>query len=505
MARDSDGLAVRKWAKSETALVSAPTDITPSDGLPASYGLDTFISLEVFNYLWRQVTGLGQDIAQHGVLEWDASQEYLHPSFVIGSDNTLYQSVVAPGGPNPSQDPVTDTGTYWMVASSLDIVTASESTPGIIRTATAAEVLAGTSVSTAVTPVNLKAVTNQLVSNAVDDVTSEPGEYVLTKDSGGKTWPWNTTKGRAILQYEPTKLGILQNNFLQNVPFLSPQHFRGIATDGETIWCSYGNRSGDNLSYHARVGGDYNIYAWTIDGVRDSDKDIYISDSIGLGQETGLVYRGNNLITTIGRRWTNDTKLIVQISVLPATYGTVGNPVGALPNVGDTTRGVITDGNTIWVNHIQSNFLLAYSIDGTRQNTMDIDLSSAGTRFYGVATDGTTIWVCELPDDTSDDDRHVRAFDIATKTYDSGKDISFVGSGVDFTLGTALGYYDKILYVSPSPNVLKYQLPQPRKLTVGSNIYETVGQNEVTGASIGDTIRADLLEDDDFAIVYPVY
>ena len=482
MARDSDGLAVRKWAKSETALALAPTDITPADGLPASYGVDSFISLEVFNYLWRQVTALGEDVAKHGVLEWDASQEYLHPSFVIGSDNNLYQSVQA----NTSQDPVTDSsGTYWTLASSLDIVNASETVPGIIRTATTAEVLAGTSVSTAVTPANLAAVTAELVSNAVDGLTSEPGEYVLSRGDGGRTWPWNTTKGRAVLEYEPTATGVIN---LRTINTISTNHgsaYRGIASNGETIWISRYDR---------------NIYAWTIDGLRDTDKDI-----IGIGSAiTGMAVLGDHLLVAGG----SDVQ-VYSVSISTGTYGNSSELINELPL--GFGRDVATDGNTIWVLFTDArNTLQAYSTNGVRDTGKDIDLSTAnsigrsGAQWYGVASDGITIWAFNRIDNAA------RSWDVATLSRDTTKDIFFGGETLDQPL-LPMDIHGSILYFlsEDTPNILgytvSYQLPRPRKLTVGSTVYETIGQNEVTGASIGDTIRADLLEDDDFAIVYPVY
>ena len=500
MARDSDGLPVRKWAKSETALALAPTDITPADGLPASYGVDSFISLEVFNYLWRQVTALGEDVAKHGVLEWDASQEYLHPSFVIGSDNNLYQSVQA----NTAQDPTIDDGTYWTQASSLDIVNASETVPGIIRTATTAEVLAGTSVSTAVTPADLAAVTTELLSTAADGLTSEPGEYVLSRGDGGRTWPWNTTKGRAVLAYEPTAKGVINLNTLNAIPNVitidyTGGAYRGVATDGETIWASRSNLNSDTT-----------IVAWTIDGARNSDKDITISRSNDFGggttQLAGMAVLDDKLlVVTPGR---NDTYYIVSISIADADYGTVdasfitGNRQTRPTGRKDTA----TDGTTIWL-LLMPGTLQAYSANGVRDTTKDIDLTTVSNSWLGVATDGVTIWAFD------ENDNAAKGWDIATLSRDVTKDIFFgseTGNIADsLTLpmdihGSTLYFFAQNTNTTPK-NVVTYQLPKPRKLTVGSNVYETVGQNEVTGASIGDTIRADLQEDDDFAIVYPVY
>ena len=64
----------------------------------------------VLNELLREVTSLGVEINQHGLLEWDASLSYRHLAMVMGSDDRLYVSVYHSTG----VDPVYNTGnTAW--------------------------------------------------------------------------------------------------------------------------------------------------------------------------------------------------------------------------------------------------------------------------------------------------------------------------------------------------------------------------------------------------------
>ena len=121
MARDSSGLAVRKWAKDQTdaAVVGAPdqqADVTRALGFGLPYAVDRYISLPSFNGMFRELTGLLKDIEAHGVLEWDASVSpgYGHPCLVWGSDGELYESVQAGG---QARDPTTDdSNAYWRLA-----------------------------------------------------------------------------------------------------------------------------------------------------------------------------------------------------------------------------------------------------------------------------------------------------------------------------------------------------------------------------------------------------
>ena len=117
MARDTDGINIRKWASQAGALVeSIITAGVPSraEGFDAPFGADEFFSLEAWNQLLRELTGFLVDVAQHGVLEWTADQEYAHPSIVLASDGLLYRSVQAGG---QAQNPATDASdTFWRLA-----------------------------------------------------------------------------------------------------------------------------------------------------------------------------------------------------------------------------------------------------------------------------------------------------------------------------------------------------------------------------------------------------
>ena len=456
MARDSDGLAIRKWANN-SGLVLAPTDITPADGLPVEYGVDTFLSLEVFNYLWRQVTGLGEDVAQHGVLEWDAAQEYLHPSFVVGSDHNLYQSVQASGGSNTSQDPTTDSsGTYWGIASNIDIAIASESTPGIIRTATIAEVLAGTSLSTAVTPANLAAVTNHLLTEASNALTQEPGEYVFS-ESGAKTWPWNTTKGRVVIDYIDTGIGRQEGLTLQNSNVVGDDTgWRGLANDGVTFWV-VGKRFQEGSI----------IRAWTINGVRDSDKDIATDNDYYYG----ITYFRDNLLLGVSAR-----------SQGPGVYtiNTVsGNQQQVIATTTDDYRGITTDGDTVWVVNDTTHIVEAYSAtDWSRQSGKDITLGYWSNSIWGgAATDGDTVWVYHSQLLAA------LAWTISTKTRDYKKDFALnrvSTRGVDTSAGLTVN--NSILHIITRevigssllnrPRILeRYKLTPDRELVVGDTSY----------------------------------
>ena len=198
MARDVDSLLIRKWAAT-SSLVQTPeaAGLTRSVGLPASYGTTDFLPLEVFNQLWREITGAAVEAGEHGILPWNTGQSYPHDpiSLVIGSDGELYKSVQASGGSLTSQDPTTDTSdTYWE-AFAISVPNSSTTARGIIRTATTAEAVTGTATSPAVTPAGLRA--------AIDAVTppSGAGEHLVTA-AGTTTFamPWNTDTVRVVAQ-----------------------------------------------------------------------------------------------------------------------------------------------------------------------------------------------------------------------------------------------------------------------------------------------------------------
>ena len=112
MARDPDALLIEKWAASGGVQDPEAAGIDRETGWDATYSQPGGPALEraVLNELIREISALGVDINQHGLLEWHSSVSYLHPAMVMGSDGKLYVSVYHSTG----VDPVSDTGnTAW--------------------------------------------------------------------------------------------------------------------------------------------------------------------------------------------------------------------------------------------------------------------------------------------------------------------------------------------------------------------------------------------------------
>ena len=123
MARDIEGLKIRKWADNLTLGGSGriepqnATDVVSREaGWPASYEVDQYPPRGAFNQVWREFSGELVDIAEHGVLEWSMSQNgYIHPAVVLGSDYRLYLSVQSSGGALTAIDPVSNTSrSHWV-------------------------------------------------------------------------------------------------------------------------------------------------------------------------------------------------------------------------------------------------------------------------------------------------------------------------------------------------------------------------------------------------------
>ena len=112
MARDVDGLRLTvapKWASAGTALADTPENegLTRSVGWPISYATvaGDLPTIESFNGLFRELFGALIDLAEHGVLEWAATQPYSHPALVTYGSN-LYISLRDTTGDQP--DTATD-------------------------------------------------------------------------------------------------------------------------------------------------------------------------------------------------------------------------------------------------------------------------------------------------------------------------------------------------------------------------------------------------------------
>ena len=58
----------------------------------------------LFNELLRELTALGVELNQHGLLEWHSAVSYVHPAVVMGSDGQVYVSVADNAGVDPVSD-----------------------------------------------------------------------------------------------------------------------------------------------------------------------------------------------------------------------------------------------------------------------------------------------------------------------------------------------------------------------------------------------------------------
>ena len=154
MARDTDSLLVRKWATASGAVLETPeaSGLTRAVGFPAAYGEDMARSLGLFNQQVREVSAAFVEIAQRGILEWNAAQRYEHQAWVTGSDGNLYRSVRSSGGPTQSQNPVVDLNSAYWLRFVLSVPTSTTARRGTIERATVAEARAGTDTERAVTP-----------------------------------------------------------------------------------------------------------------------------------------------------------------------------------------------------------------------------------------------------------------------------------------------------------------------------------------------------------------
>ena len=160
--RDSDALKNEKWAASGSDGITT-AGLTRSTGWPQSYSQTggNNPEREVINQLFRELTALAVEFNKSGILAWDTSISYLHPAYVVGSDNRLYVSIRNNNGIDPTTDsnesdwkPViaTTDGTIDAPAPPPD---ASSTVKGIVELATATETQTGTDVVRAVTPAGL--------------------------------------------------------------------------------------------------------------------------------------------------------------------------------------------------------------------------------------------------------------------------------------------------------------------------------------------------------------
>lgn len=108
MARDTGALKIEKWAATGNVQDLEDGGVTRSTGWDATYSQagGNLPKREHFNELLRELTALAVELNKHGILSWDTSVSYMHPAYVVVSDNRLYVSVRN----NSGVDPTTDSG-----------------------------------------------------------------------------------------------------------------------------------------------------------------------------------------------------------------------------------------------------------------------------------------------------------------------------------------------------------------------------------------------------------
>ena len=254
--RTPAGLLVKEWASDTGAILRFPESegLSRGRGLPASYDMDNYIAVGLFNQWLNELTAFLKDAENTGILPWvgdietsnieaydsGAGINYLAGEFVLGSDNNVYVCLTSEG--SLTNDPVTDAdNSHWMLlrertepyivgalvlgsdemiyrcrdsAQSLavDPITdtdedtwerfirtvprATEVNPGTVRLATVAETLAGTATDRAITPEGLaEAITDRIATLASDGVvtgaTLTDTTLTLTRSGGRASFSVN--------------------------------------------------------------------------------------------------------------------------------------------------------------------------------------------------------------------------------------------------------------------------------------------------------------------------
>ena len=457
MARDIDGLTLEKWARASGALVEsyATSGITPTDGLPAEYGVNTYLTIKTFNNLWRQLTALGLDVAQRGILEWDTSQEYLHPAWIVGSDSKLYRSVQSSTG----QDPTTDASdTYWKLFVPT-VPLRSTDQRGIVNIASEVKALRGANNLAAITPAGLTGLINKLIADSkAAGSTVTLGEYVFTASDSTKTWLWPTSRGRVV--YRDTQI---------NLPAAS---WEGAASDGTTAWVIDDNENA------AR--------AWTVaTGARDTSNDILLDNN---PWRDAAVADDKLFILSAGPRRIFGFNLSDKAQSREYVISQGANPYQALAS----------DGATLWA--VSNGDNKAYAYDATAATTTRLsgkDITLTDGNWQGGLADSDTVWFIDATGD------YARAWTVAG-VRDATKDIN-LGAGYwqgGFTNDGAILWIvetgtrgrDRLAPVSLSGG--------PQSVTIDGTPY-VGGHHALTGMSVGDAINVNIATG--YVLVYPVY
>ena len=174
---------------------------------------------------------------------------------------------------------------------------------------------------------------------------------------------------------------------LRNIPVseVGP-YLYGIWSDGTTIWVVGQQRD--------------TLYAYTLsNGDRDSDKDIELHrDNFG---PRGLWSDGTTIWVVDWQ--TPDDNDISKIFAYTLTQGdTFGNRSEdkEIDLLNTDTRGLWSDGTTIWVANTYESRITAYTLDGgARDSNKDIALHADNGQARGLWSDGTTMWVVDRVDE----------------------------------------------------------------------------------------------------------
>ena len=163
--------------------------------------------------------------------------------------------------------------------------------------------------------------------------------------------------------------------------------------------------------YVSDFSDDDKVYAYNMDGTRDSGKDFAVSN-----YPNGIWSDGTTL-------WVADSaadKLLAYTLLTGlANSGEDFDTLNAAGN--DNPRGLFSDGMTMWVSDDDDKKIYAYKMsDKSRDSPKDFDtLDAAGNDApFGLWSDGTTMWV------TDRDDNKVYAYKMSDKSHDPDKDFA---------------------------------------------------------------------------------
>ena len=218
---------------------------------------------------------------------------------------------------------------------------------------------------------------------------------IITVTDGSDSTPYTLGVNRAVT----TQYGWKADSDFDTLKLADIDDPRGIWYDEDTATvyvCNYGNDK---------------VYAYNLDGTRDSGKDIDVSD-----HPNGIWSDGTTL-------WVADSgadKLFAYtLSSRAANSGEDFDTLNAADN--DDPRGLFSDRTTMWVSDGDDKKVYAYKMsDKSRDADKDFDtLDAAGNDApFGIWSDGTTMWVSDR------DDSKLYAYKMSDKSRDADKDFA---------------------------------------------------------------------------------